>query len=398
MGVTPIKRKNKEVIRIAFSYRGVQCRELLDLPATKANLLYAERLRAEILGKIERGTFRYDEHFPDSPWCKIFGHGPGKTQTVQEVLLDYKERSKLVLQPSTWDGYRKAIDNVLIPEFGHLQVKAITPGLLRDWIGKRKVTVKRMSNLLLPLRNVLTELVADEVLEYNPLDRLKLSKILPRERAETDYDPDPYTVDELLTLFAKLEGTERHAFQFWAFSGVRTSELIGVLWEDFAADFGEVEIRRAVVEGEEKTTKTKAGLRKIPMLLAARQAIQAQRGTLKEAMGRAFLNPRTGGEWTDQSLLRTWQRVSKLAKVRYRNPYQLRHTFASHLLSQGENPAYISKLLGHKTTEMVLRTYGRWVDQGAALGFDRPVERYGRRCLSGLPSVDPLPDPTRKNV
>ncbi len=94
-------------------------------------------------------------------------------------------------------------------------------------------------------------------------------------------------------------------------------------------------------------------------------------------------------------MLRLWQRTCKLAKIRYRNPYQLRHTFASHLLSQGENPAYIAKLLGHKNTEMVIRTYGRRVEQGASLGFDKPPAKYGTVCLPGLPEID---DDTKKCV
>ncbi|WP_225781639.1 hypothetical protein [Xenophilus sp. Marseille-Q4582] len=55
-------------------------------------------------------------------------------------------------------------------------------------------------------------------------------------------------------------------------------------------------------------------------------------------------------------------------------------------MSEGENPAYIAKLLGHKNTEMVIRNYARWVDQGAALGFERPAARYGRESLPGLPA------------
>ncbi|MGQ2994226.1 Arm DNA-binding domain-containing protein [Variovorax sp.] len=398
VGITVIKRKNKEVIRVAFSFRGVQCRELLDMAPTKPNLRYAERLRAEIMNDIERGTFRYDERFPDSPRRKVFGHGVSNSKLLKDVLTEYKDRSKKVLQLSTWEGYRKAVDNVLIPAFGHLQVKALTAGVLREWISTKTVTRKRMSNLLLPLRNALTELVADEVLEFNPLDRLKLSKVLPRETAESDYEPDPYTVDELLLMFGALKAEERPAFQFWAYCGVRTSELVAITWLELQAPFAEVKIHRAVVEGEEKTTKTKAGIRTVPLLLAARQAAQAQRERAQLGAGRVFRNPRTGGEWTDQSLLRAWQKAASAAKVRYRNPYQLRHTFASQLLSQGENPAYISKLLGHKTTEMVIRTYGRFVDQGAALGFDRPPVRYGRECLPGLPAVDSLPDPRVKNV
>lgn len=156
-------------------------------------------------------------------------------------------------------------------------------------------------------------------------------------------------------------------------------------------------MHRAVVEGEEKTTKTKAGIRVIPMLPAASQAIEAQRPYTEQSGGRVFLNPRTGGEWTDQSLLRLWQRTCRKAKIAYRNPYQMRHTFASNLLSQGENPAYIAKLLGHKTTEMVMRHYGRWVEQGVALGFDRPPARYGRACLPGLPDITDVQPASGKN-
>lgn len=71
----------------------------------------------------------------------------------------------------------------------------------------------------------------------------------------------------------------------------------------------------------------------------------------------------------------------------------MRHTFASNLPSQGENPAYIAKLLGHKTTEMVMRHYGCCVEQGVALGVDRPPARNGRACLPGLPDIrDAQPD------
>lgn len=370
---------------MAFSFKGVQCREILNLPGTKANLLYAERLRAEILGKIERGQFLYNEYFPDSPRCRVFGHTGKEDQTIKELLEGYRDRTKTTLAPSTWTGYRKAIDNVLVPQFGDILVSALGVSSLREWIAEQHVTRKRMSNLLLPLRNALTEAVADEAIDFNPLDRLKLSRILPRETLTTEYEPDPYTVGELITMFAKTQGVERAIFQFWAFTGMRSSELIALSWPDVDLENGTILIHRAVVEGEEKETKTKAGKRQVPLLLAARQALEDQRARTQLAGGRVFLNPRTKGEWTDQSLLRAWQRICRQAKGRYRNPYQMRHTFASHLLSEGENPAYIAKLLGHKTTEMVIRHYGRWVEQGAALGFDRPATRYGRECLSGLP-------------
>jgi integrase len=56
--------------------------------------------------------------------------------------------------------------------------------------------------------------------------------------------------------------------------------------------------------------------------------------------------------------------ILRKAGVRYRNPYQTRHTFASTLLSSGANPLYVAKQMGHRDTEMITRNYGRWIEQG----------------------------------
>jgi integrase len=38
----------------------------------------------------------------------------------------------------------------------------------------------------------------------------------------------------------------------------------------------------------------------------------------------------------------------KKANIDYRNPYQTRHTYASQMLSRGENPMWVAHQLGHK--------------------------------------------------
>lgn len=49
--------------------------------------------------------------------------------------------------------------------------------------------------------------------------------------------------------------------------------------------------------------------------------------------------------------------------MRYRYPYQLRHTFASWALSSGENPLWVARQMGHKDVSMVLRVYGRYIPE-----------------------------------
>ncbi|MBN4053362.1 tyrosine-type recombinase/integrase [Haliea sp. AH-315-K21] len=50
------------------------------------------------------------------------------------------------------------------------------------------------------------------------------------------------------------------------------------------------------------------------------------------------------------------------AGLKYRNPYQTRHTYASILLSSGKNPLWVAQQMGHKDWGMIRKVYGRWIE------------------------------------
>jgi len=385
-GITPIKRPGgKEAYRIAFSFKGVQCREMLALPHSKANATYCERLRGEILGKIERSDFKYSDYFPESPRATIFGHGPGKTKTLKVALEAYRDRVKATLEASSFAGYRKAIDNHLVPWCGAKRINELTPADIRDWVGLQMTTLKTIRNKLLPLRNVLNEAVDDGIIPFNPLDRVDLRKLVPPAQRDSDYEPDPYNEDEVKVLLGRLSVAERYVFQAWAYTGVRTGEQVGLRWPRVDFEAVEIRIEETTTERKDKPRpKTKAGRRAIPLLPAALEAFELQRAFTLLAGDRVFQNARSTRKdkaWDDKRLAGVWKQAHKDTGIRYRPPYQLRHSFSSNLLSQGENPAYIAKLLGHATVEMVIRVYAKWVAQGERLGFERPPRRYGMARL-----------------
>lgn len=74
---------------------------------------------------------------------------------------------------------------------------------------------------------------------------------------------------------------------------------------------------------------------------------------------------------TSQQLRRTaWIYLLKRAGVRYRNPYQTRHTYASMLISQGENVLWVSKQMGHANMQVTLKRYTDWLpDKNALRGY-----------------------------
>jgi integrase len=128
----------------------------------------------------------------------------------------------------------------------------------------------------------------------------------------------------------------------------------------------QLQVAGAFVDGEAKASaKTEAGLRKIDMRQGALDALKAQQAHTKLAGGLIFLNPAYGQQWAgDKPIRERWGRILLLAGVRYRNPYQTRHTFASSLLMLGANPLYVATQLGHVDTTLVFRTYGRWISAG----------------------------------
>lgn len=65
-------------------------------------------------------------------------------------------------------------------------------------------------------------------------------------------------------------------------------------------------------------------------------------------------------------LHRKWRRVLAAGRVRYRAPEQLRHTFASTLLSRNAPLLYVQQQGGWRSAGVLLRVYARWMPQGLA--------------------------------
>ena len=166
---------------------------------------------------------------------------------------------------------------------------------------------------------------------------------------------DPFTPDEIRLICAACDGQLRNLVQFGFWTGVRTSELFALRWPDVDWRHGSVRVQRARVRGEIKTTKTAAGVRDVKLLPPALVALQAQRTHTELLGGEIFHDPRTNAPWSGDHALRSgpWRRALRAAGVRYRYPYQMRHTYASMMLSAGENPAWIARQMGHADWGMI---------------------------------------------
>lgn len=377
---TGVRAVSNTSIQIDFEYRGQRCRERLRITPTPANLKRVEQHRAAICDAIARGTFDYAVSFPDSPRRHLFAEQRGAGYLIEQYLETWLQGMRPHLKASTFDDYRKIVENTLIPAIGRTHL----PELKRSHIktlcqGMEGASNKRLANVQSVLRAALKDAVDDELIEINPLYGWTYAV---KEAPKPTDDVDPFSAGEQAAILKHCrEPAHRNLFQFAFWSGLRTSELCALHWSDIDWLRLTVRVSRALTQAADQpeTPKTRRSTRDVKLLPPAIEALQAQK-PLTYLVGReVFLNPRTGEPWAGDQPIRlgAWTHALKAAGVRYRRPYQTRHTYASMMLSADENPVWVAGQMGHADVGMIFRNYGRWIRDSAPEAGNKAVEKFG---------------------
>lgn len=351
-------------IQIDFSYRGQRCVETVRIPPTAANLKHVHRKRETILYEIETGVFDYAKHFPSS---KRLGRlGNQRIPTVEQQLTAWLNLKYRTCEYSTYRDYNSASNHHLMPRFGDTLLTDLTTGDINAWIGELTISNKRINNVLIPLRGMLGDAFADGLIQRNPMDRIK--NLTHRAR-----EPEPFAPEEVATILASCNGQIRNLLEFAFWTGLRTSELVALEWGDIDWTQNVVRVSRAVVLKRTKPTKTKSGERAVKLLPPALHALKSQKEYTVLQRDRVFFNPMTELPWTGDKQIRriAWRPTLLRAGLAYRPAYQTRHTYASLMLSAGENPMWVAQQMGHRDWGMIRRVYGRWIPEVDTTGGDK---------------------------
>ena len=365
-------------VRVYFRYEGELCREPIPGTATKAVIANAERLVGIINYEIAAGTFSYARHFPNSP--RLVGNTLGH---FLDLWLDIKRNE---MAPSGFRTYKSKLENHIRPRWGSHQADMIDHLDLQAWLQKEllpKLHNKTVREILNIMRQVYVIYRTRNRSAHDPTEGLTVRLPDPDEA-------DPFTRSEIRDI---LQGPserqqELNLAQFMIWAGPRVSEAISLAWEDVDLKNGTVKFRRSQVRGHYKVTKTRRSTREVKLLRPALEALQAQRRfteqsrpveievtdrdnkTKKRQTVRFVFHCTTTGaahSSSDMLLKGFWKPHLHAVGVRYRGPNNCRHTYASQLLSTGAVPVdWIADQMGHTSTAMIWRHYGKWINRDGA--------------------------------
>jgi integrase len=166
-------------------------------------------------------------------------------------------------------------------------------------------------------------------------------------------------------------------FLVLADAGLRPGEALALRWEDFDAAARSLRIARAVSSGRVKGTKSE-GTRWVdvtPRLTSALGGWQSATEADSLLAGRSvsqWIFPSDAGTPIDeQRVAKRFREILRRAGLPRFWLYDLRHTFATHLLSEGAPIIYVAAQLGHAKPTTTLLHYAHWLPRGDKAYIDR---------------------------
>jgi integrase len=296
------------------------------------------------------------------------GERIGLKSTLKEYAEKWLEHMKNELVESTHQEYSAVLKNHIYPVFGDKAFSKITRAMIRDFIAaKRKEGYNRSTvrNMLAPIRGMYNQAADDGEPIDNPAARMGKQN----KRTEPKPDINPYSPEEVPLMLAKALQLVPlyYALLLTAVrTGIRQGELIAL--RAFDVDFKNrfIHVQRSLSRGKLKLPKNG----KAPFVDMSKQTAAVLQELKREPEDWLFQN--SAGTQIDASNLRKmWEKFQKDAELRRIRFHDLRHTFASLHIQNGESLPYIRDQMGHSSIKVTVDFYRHLIPGGNREAADR---------------------------
>ncbi len=330
----------------------------------------AESVAEKIEAKITLGQFEIKDERQRRPFEVYFRN-----------WLDTYARAHC--KASTVSIYETAFRLYLLPAFGQKDLSGITreevKNLTYDLLAKGK-TRSTVKNVLAPIREMFNHAIEDGHVTFNPALR-----VLRRSRTEEGEQKEKASFLTREELGVLLRTGQEHFPDYYPFvsllarTGLRLGEAVALQWGDLDLTGRFVEVRRTMVY--RTLTLPKSGkARRVDLSRQLTDTLKAlllerKKETLKKGWGEVppwVFTTETGNLLDPDNFRgRVWYKLLAKAGLRHIRIHDLRHTFASLLIQNGESLAYVKEQMGHHSIKITVDTYGHLVPGGNRQAVDK---------------------------
>ena len=245
--------------------------------------------------------------------------------------------------------------NRLIDFFGEkTPIIAITATEIRGFISSFKSSPKTLKHYISDLRQILQLAIYDEIIDVNPVSRVKLPKHTKREIS-------PFSDEDIERLMSEARG-DVLAYLGIAFNtGMRSGEIIGLQIGDIDLESGYIRVTRSISKGVVSTPKTLSSIRDVPILPDAQKYLLMQIDKARRKQTNWLFSKADGKHLYGVDAL-SIRRLLKRLGINNR-VYDTRHTFIVKMLNSGKIKVMdLAKIVGHTNPQMILTTYAKHIE------------------------------------
>ena len=270
----------------------------------------------------------------------------------------------------------KHYNNHIKPYFGELDLKSISPLELEEWqnILLSKYKASSVSKYRSVLYSIFEKALTNSLLEFNPLSRVKsplsIKKKFKKLDEKEDDDINPFNNKEVIKILKNVEGNLYYFIIVMLYTGIRPGELISLHWKDIDYDKKRIAIDKTTVNGKVGDVKTQSSVRYVDMISGLEDKLKE----LYKITGQyefLFISSFHKPFYSHDVLGARFNLLQKKIGIKVRKIYNLRHTFASTMITEGQNILWVSKMLGHKDVSITLKTYVKYIKEDDDVRIDK---------------------------
>ena len=277
-----------------------------------------------------------------------------------ESLLGNLLKEKQMLKMNTRNDYKNTFKDIL-DFIGLKKIENLQDFKRQDSVdfinflqakNNCNLTIRKKARKFKAFFNYAIEL---DLLDKNPFF---MPKLIQSEQELENEECKPFDFEQIKTLIKSSSGELKSYLTIAFFTGLRTGELLGLKKDDLDLSEKKAHIKRTLL-GDDKTTnspKTRSSYRTIDLLPIVAKELENIVSKSTSATGFLFKSTR-------RKLRNKFYTLQEELEIEPRRRlYDTRHSFASVMLSKGEEPMWVSRvMLGHSTLTQTFQTYAKYL-------------------------------------